>query len=145
MGIRHDPKRVILGSLAALAAGGLITSVMISSVMAQLSPKPRLVTSKHGVRAYSVQQPCTAGIVNIDLVADEKGIYKPDRRDSLLEIIGGVATIIEINCSIKQVNIRKITYAGYAGGVVYYAAAVTPRGDWSDIRVVDIDAASVTP
>lgn len=117
--------------------------VVVSGSAAAQTPKPRLlVNGKNSVKAYSAQNPCQVGIAEVDIIAEDPSVFAEAQRAIINDVIFTVAFVVGDECASKQVRIRKITFAGYAGGKLYFAAAATPNGGWSRVRTVAIDAAS---
>ncbi|MEM8988418.1 MAG: hypothetical protein AAGC95_17015 [Pseudomonadota bacterium] len=56
----------------------------------------------------------------------------------LSNLIEGIIEIALIDCQIQNVAVSKVTFAGYSGGRLYYAASVVPRAGWSDPEIFEL-------
>lgn len=128
--------------LIPISIGTLAACAVAAAAADARAPKPRLLTEKGGVRSYSANDICAGQVLEVELISDEVGDFAKSKRSQLTDVIGGVAFIVDFECTPRNRVVQKITFAGYVGDTAYYAAAITAQNGWSDYRIVEIDAAS---
>ena len=128
-----------LTSLISLIACGFAAA---GASAAQQKTKEVIATPDGSLAAYASPSPC-GSIVDIELRGAREDVFSQANALMLESLMGNVTLLISLECSARQVQIKKYTFSGRASGRLVFAASAVeaiPGTGWTQPVLTKLSA-----